>query len=43
MKLGKYLDLAIEIKALWKLKKVETIPVVIRSLGTIQRGLEGNL
>ena len=42
-KIGKYRDLAIEIKALWHLKKVLIVPFVIGALGSITDRLEGYL
>ena len=42
-KIDKYHDLAIEIKALWRLKKVLIVPVVIGALGGITDRLEGYL
>ena len=42
-KIDKYRDLAIEIKALWRLKKVLIVPVVIGTLGSITDRLEGYL
>ena len=42
-KIDKYRDLAIEIKALWCLKKVLMVPVVIRALGSITDRLEAYL
>ena len=40
-KVNEYRDLAMEIKALWKMKMVKIIPVVIGCLGTIPKGLKG--
>ena len=42
-KINKYLDLAIEIKELWKMKGVKVVPVVIGVLGTIPKRLEDYL
>ncbi|XP_068759880.1 uncharacterized protein [Montipora capricornis] len=42
-KIDKYRDLAIEIKALWRLKKVLIVPVVIGALGSITDRLEAYL
>ena len=42
-KINKYLDLAIEIKELWKMKRVKVVPVVIGVLGTIPKRLEDYL
>ena len=42
-KIDKYRDLAIEIKALWCLKKVLIVPVIIGALGSITDRLEGYL
>ena len=42
-KIDKYRDLAIEIKALWRSKKVLIDPVVIGALGSITDRLEGYL
>ncbi|XP_068728948.1 L-2-hydroxyglutarate dehydrogenase, mitochondrial-like [Montipora capricornis] len=42
-KIDKYRDLAIEIKALWRLRKVVIVPVVIGALGSITDRLEGYL
>ena len=39
-KVDKYQDLKREIKRLWKLKKVEVVPVVIGSLGSVTKGFE---
>ena len=38
-KVDKYRDLAMEIKALWKMKMVKIVPVVIGFLGTIPKRL----
>ena len=43
LKIDKYRDLAIEIKALWRLKKVLIVTVVIGVLGSITDRLEGYL
>ena len=42
-KIDKYRDLAIEIEAIWRLKKVLIVPVVIGALGSITDRLEGYL
>ena len=42
-KIKKCLDLATEIKVLWKLKKVNVVPVVIGFLVTLSNRLETNL
>ena len=39
-KVEKYQELKREIKRLWKLKKVEVVPVVIGALGCVTKGLE---
>ena len=39
-KIETYIDLGIELKRLWKLKKISIIPVVIGALGTIPKRLE---
>ena len=38
-KLSRYKDLEIEIHRMWKMK-TETVPVVIRTLGLVEKGLE---
>ena len=40
---GKYQDLKREIGRLWKLKKVEFVPVVIGALGSVTKDLIGGL
>ena len=42
-KVNKYLDLAFEIKKLWKMKRVKVVPVVIGTLGTVPKKLEEHL
>ena len=42
-KVEKYQELAIEVRRLWKLTKVEVVPVVIGALGTIPMGLKDSL
>ena len=42
-KINKYFDLAIEIKELWKVKRVKVVAVVIGVLGTIPKRLEDYL
>ena len=42
-KIDKYRDLGIEIKALWRLKKVLIVPVVIGALGSISDRRQGYL
>ena len=39
-KINKYLDLAVEIKELWKMKSAKVVPVVIGALGTIPKRLK---
>ena len=39
-KITKYLDLAVEIKELWKMKSAKVVPVVIGALGTIPKRLK---
>ena len=41
-KINKYLDLARELKKLWKMK-VTVIPIVISALGVVTKGLEQGL
>ena len=43
IKINKYLDLAIEMKELWKMKSVKVVLVVIGALGTIPERLEDYL
>ena len=42
-KVNTYLDLAFEIKKLWKMKRVNVVPIVIRALGTVPKKLEEHL
>ena len=42
-KVNKYLDLAFEIKKLWKMKRVKVVPIVIGALGTVPKKLEEHL
>ena len=42
-KVEKYQELAIEVRRLWKLTKVEVVPVVIGALGTVPMGLKDSL
>ena len=42
-KINKYLDLAVEIKELWKMKSAKVVPVVIGALGTIPKRLKDYL
>ena len=39
-KVNKYQDLRLEIVRLWKLKKVDIIPVVVGALGAVSRSIE---
>ena len=39
-KIERYQDLKREVKKLWKLKKVNVIPIIIGALGTIGKNLE---
>ena len=39
-KINKYLDLAFEIKELWKMKSAKVVPVVTGALGTIPKRLK---
>ena len=39
-KVKKYQDLKREIRRLWKLKKVEVVPVVIGALGSVTKGFD---
>ena len=39
-KINKYLDLAVEIKELWKMKSAKVVPVVIGALGTTPKRLK---
>ena len=41
--INKYLDLAVEIKELWKMKSAKVVPVVIGALGTIPKRLKDYL
>ena len=41
-KLDKYKDLEIEVERMWEFKTT-TVPVVMRTLGTIKKGLESNI
>lgn len=42
-KIQKYKDLSLEIKRIWKLTRVRTIPIVISAMGTISSKLKNNL
>ena len=39
-KIEKYANLSIELKELWGMKTMETIPVVIGCAGTVEQGLD---
>ena len=39
-KIGKYLDLKIEIKRIWKCKEVLIVPIVIGALGTVHNNFD---
>ena len=42
-KIDKYVDLAVEIKELWKMKSAKVVPVVIGELGTVPKRLKDYL
>ena len=42
-KVNKYLDLAFQIKKLWKMKRVKVVPIVIGALGTVPKKPEEHL
>ena len=41
--MSKYIDLAIEVKVLWKMKEVKITPIVIGALGAVSVNLRNHL
>ena len=41
--ISKYIDLAIEVMALWKMKEVNITPIVTSALGTVPTNLRNHL